>query len=228
MTLVFSREPYGAYGVQAYSPSQVSSDGYIPIIATPPIDNPLSQDPGLSIESSRSVTITATDVDVIYSRTFSGRRLEVQTSDQDLTDQMINNGITSRVLKIYVEYSYYYDRNGYPDEVDGTLRRAVFTLQIQKDPPTEPNNPNAPRQVVQRGSVATFFHIPEYFGPTDRDTISKLLGPVYDIPYQSSSRIRMLPANFITIEVPSIVHFNFGPFLHSIHCLALDLIFHHF
>lgn len=211
MTLVFNRGPYGAYGVQAYDPSQVSSDGYIPTVATPPIDNPLSQDPSLSIESSRSVTITATDVDVPYSRTFSGRRMEVQTSNQDLTDQMINDGITSRVLKIYVEYSYYYDRNGYPDELEGTLRRAVFTLQIQKDPPTEPNIPNAPRQVVQRGSVATFFHIPEYFGPTDKNTISKLLGPVYDIPYQSSSRVRMLPANFVTIEVPSIVHFNFGP-----------------
>lgn len=206
----FPRGWMGALGIQALDFTQVDPFGFIPVIATPPPADPLGIDPAIDYDSTVSVTISGNEGGVGFSRSFSGFKVTVATEAGDL-DSYLQQGIKSRIVKVYVEYGWYYQRNGNPDLVSGTLKRVALVVEITEAPVTEVFDKFSQRKSVQVGSSVDFFIKPDYSGPLQANIVQSIIGPVFDLPYQSGTRIRMLPAGTISIEVGSLISQSIGP-----------------
>jgi len=194
-------------GILALDHSQVLAKGSIPTVGTPP-PKP-SEIPSFAPSIGMSAVASTKVVSASGSeRTFDGFKIELQTSVEDLTDSMINQGIDSRVIKMYFEYGWYYYRNGVPDLLQGTLRRVGLSVRIMKEDPTEAEAGSqfSTSKAVKRGQTVVFYVVPSYGGPSDDLTISSLFGPVFDVPYFVGARIRMLPSDTIQIQIQSIIN----------------------
>jgi len=198
-------------GILALNHSQVLAKGSIPTVGTPP-PKP-SEIPSFAPSVEMSAVASTRVVSASGSeRTFDGFKIGLQTSVEDLTDDMITQGIDSRVIKMYFEYGWYYYRNGVPDLLQGTLRRVGLSVRIMKE---EPNEAEAGSQfstskAVKRGQTVFFYIVPAYGGPSDDLTIDSLFGPAFDVPYFVGARIRMLPSDTIQIQIQSIINLQLG------------------
>jgi hypothetical protein len=193
-------------GILALDNSQVLAKGSIPTVVTRPLrpSEMPAFSPSIEISSEASKKVVSSSG---AERTFDGFKIKLQTSVEDLTDAMISGGTESRVIKIYLEYGWYYNRNGVLDLLQGTLRRVGLSVKIMSEAPTEEEEGSqfSTSKAVQRGSTVVFYIIPEYGGPSDDLTINSLSGPAYDVPYFVGARIRMLPSSSISIEIQSFV-----------------------
>jgi hypothetical protein len=193
-------------GFLALDWSQVLPYGYIPVIQTRVATG--SEQPANAVrvflDNRAEVVLFASNIPT-FSRRFPGFRLELQTANEDLPDTLISQGIDRKTYRIYFEYAWYYTsgvRN--PVMVEGSIRRVALSLQVVSSAPPVASDPNSYSQVVQRGGKATFLVQPQYRGPSDSGTLSRI-DPIYDRPYFVGARIRMLPANSIRMEIKSSV-----------------------